>query len=100
MLSFDESDEKEIMDLLSVAPACLASSFEQPRMVEDARVDPSELMDSEARRDLSVAEVPEEGIDALLEPMDSEAEMSGEHPLTIEVLSKEGGCDVGASNSG
>ena len=81
-LGFDESDEEEILDKQSVVLACSAS-----HMVEDARVGPSELMDSGAQGELSVAEVPEEGVNALPE-VDREAETSGEQSLTIKVPSR------------
>ena len=51
--------------------------------MEDARVHPSKLMDSGAQGNLSVIE----GVIALPELVDREAEMLGEHPLTIEVPS-------------
>ena len=57
-------------------------------MAEDVRVGPSELMDSGSQGDSSVAEIIEEGVDALPEMVDREAEMPWEHPLTIEVPSK------------
>jgi len=60
-LSFDESDEEEMLDLLSVG--CATSSAGQSRVAEDAMVGPSELMDSEDQGDLSAAEFPEEGVD-------------------------------------
>ena len=57
-------------------------------MAKDVWVGPSELMDSGSQGDSSVTEIIEGGMDALPEMVDREAEMPGEHPLTIEVPSK------------
>jgi len=55
-------------------------------VAKDARVGPSELMDSRAREDSSTPEAPEEGVDALHGPMDREAEIPEEHPFNLSTL--------------
>jgi len=78
-LSFDESNEEEMLDLLAAAPACRIAVAGHSLVTEDARVGPSELMDSGARGDSSAVEAPEKGRNALLGPIGREGEIPEEH---------------------
>jgi len=73
-----------MLDLLSAAPPGMASSAGQLHVEKDARVRPSELVDSGAWGKSSIAEAPKEGACALHKSVNVEVEMPEEHPLQSE----------------